>query len=494
MSHHDVGVGATALPDVGPSYGAKVGNAPTLRALAAALAFTIVILSALAWSKPAAPPGLVLPAFGTALGIAAAFIYRRRVSGQLESLDLFLLVGLFQVSAVPSFEVLNGPPDVAYRAIASDGQAAIAQLACVAFIVASCVGWSLVHRKRGVAALGPKEPSVRPLALVMCALGALGLAIRWRMALAALHGLTLPVQGGASLVGLVGTLTAPLLAVGSFFLVRSFSSTPARYLGVVVLIGPSLLALASYSLNRAAIIYPILAMALTYSRHSGHRKTSIKVLIVALAGLIAFLYIGQLRSQAQAQSAGIEQAPRTTLQYARDSAEVYLQSPYLVGIAFAQNTHSEVYSTHSLISSIMTPVPVLGRSLRDDSGSTLYNEAIYGNTGTSDQILPSYAEVVLSLGWPSLVIFGLLMGGVMRRLADRASRAQSAPTYYVLTFSGIWLAQSSIVSFSVLSQIVVYFVAPLVVVIALFRPKLRVRRHSQDTPVNIHSGVASWLR
>jgi len=117
-------------------------------------------------------------------------------------------------------------------------------------------------------------------------------------------------------------------------------------------------------------------------------------------------------------------------------------------------------------------VPILGKSVRDQSGPAIYNRLIYGEPDIADQVIPFEAEVWLSLGPLGLIAAFLLLGALISRLQRAFDAADNAFDSYAIQFTAIWATFLIEGSLAVVSQVFVYFAWPLYAY-ALARPLLR---------------------
>lgn len=168
-------------------------------------------------------------------------------------------------------------------------------------------------------------------------------------------------------------------------------------------------------------------------------------------------------------------AEPTVLDIASTGLQVYFQSPYLTGVAFSE-FREQGYEPSTALASLLAPIPRLGADFRQTNGSRIYNRAIYGGV-SYDQILPLWAEVELSLGLPLLIVIGLAVGMLFQGLETWLVTARSHFAAYAIAFSSLWLAQTPIVSISVLAQVTYYFVAPLLLACLLLRNDVGNRSH-----------------
>lgn len=453
------------------SPGSGGRRAQALRQVAALLATLGLIVVSIAATSAGDTWVLVVPIALNSLLVISGLTGQRRQS-TISPLDLFLLIVFVHGCVVPGIDVLFGRPEI-YRA-GSTTEGAL-RIALLSFVFSTCVvaGWYLIVRPTR-RTWGQNRPvSISPVvALTLVGLGLAGLLVRVPHSLAQLREPGWLLQsGGVGPIALFGTLAAPLLPVGTFLLLSHIRAPAIKLLLGPTLTLASLVAMVSFSLNRAAILIPILAMVITRTRFAGKGVGPLQVLGLVAVGFTIFLYVGQARSSLMYDELGVE-APtqQSNGAYALTSLQVYFQSPFLTGILLDQQPKE--FDASSFISSVMAPVPRLGREFRGETGTSVYNDLIYGGAA-HDQILPTWAEVYLSFGLPVLIMFGLAMGVLLRRIGDRLAVERDPLRLYAFIFMAMWLAQMPIVSVLVLSQISIYFAAPVLFIGWLISLKLR---------------------
>jgi hypothetical protein len=122
-----------------------------------------------------------------------------------------------------------------------------------------------------------------------------------------------------------------------------------------------------------------------------------------------------------------------------------------------------LYWGSSLLGSAMHAVPVLGKGFRDSSGVAIYNQAIYGNSGIEDQIVPFQGELFINFHLVGVVaaFFGLgLAIGILQRLFENVRTAFAG---FAIHYVAMWTGMLIVWSLAVLSQILVYFCWPIYV-------------------------------
>jgi hypothetical protein len=211
-----------------------------------------------------------------------------------------------------------------------------------------------------------------------------------------------------------------------------------------------------YSFNRGALLGPMAALLAVYS--SRVRRISNAALIaggsVVLAGAIL---LGEYRLMGPSPYAvGLDDLGKRV--QLSDWVQVYGSAPQFAGFLI----ESLDYGTQpkwgeTLLSSVLFPVPVLGKSFRESSGVTLYNKLIYGSVPSADQVIPFDAEVFVNFHVFGVIIAFFLVGLVIAYLQSRFTRASNSFEAYYHFLMSVWISFLVIGSAAVTSQIFIYF-------------------------------------
>lgn len=292
------------------------------------------------------------------------------------------------------------------------------------------------------------------------------------------YDLTSPASYATDAAQSISSLVLPFLGVGFALLAcrlieqarrGTWTRSKRAVVGVLVLSGMTA-AYGLYNYNRGSFVMPVLAMVATYSI----RLTRVRV--AAVAGTltlvaIAVIAVGGFRIQYFHTRAGVldpQSAPSLT-----DSLQVYGQGPQFLGYMLDTTSSDSPTLGATLIASALSPVPVLGRDYRASSGTVIYNAMIYGPNQADDQIVPLVGELFWNFKVPGVVL-GFALVGVAVALLQRAARnADDALGTYTANYIAFWVAYVVITSVSVLSQIFIYFMIPLLLILGIERIRRR---------------------
>jgi len=128
------------------------------------------------------------------------------------------------------------------------------------------------------------------------------------------------------------------------------------------------------------------------------------------------------------------------------------------------------------VSSILSPVPVIGKPFRQRSGFGIFNRVIYDTDGIADQNAPFQGEAFLDFHIPGILFVSAMLGWVLHRLQQAFERTGSSFEIYIWQYLSIWICFVIIGSIEVPSQILIYSCWPIYAFwCATKRSRLRVR-------------------
>lgn len=251
----------------------------------------------------------------------------------------------------------------------------------------------------------------------------------------------------ASLTQALATFLRPFLGfavivVWSQWLSRErFVRMPVRSLLVT---GATLVCLlaANLNFNRGSMVMPIVALVAAFSG----RVRRIPMSLMAAVGIpTAFLVIlfGTYRHEIltspgqQIPNQGVASlAAQTDL---NSQLQVYGAAPQFLGYLLDASgyTVDETWG-RSLLDSVLSPFPLLGKGFRTDSTVTRYNLLIYGSSVSQDQNVPFVGELFWNFHVAGIILCFFLLGLVAARLQRSFSTAISPLSAYVWCWISIW--------------------------------------------------------
>lgn len=230
----------------------------------------------------------------------------------------------------------------------------------------------------------------------------------------------------------------------------------------------AMLVLANFSYNRGNMIAPILALTAAYSKHVRHISFTVAAAAGSILLLVAFVF-GEYRSSSM-QISELSVAEVTSFDERVgivDEIQIYGAGPQLTAfILEGVDSESQTQRSGTLISSILYPIPVIGKPFRETSGVVRFNQMIYGDADNFDQNIPYDAELYMNFQAVGVILGYVLLGLINAFLQRQFFFARRPIASYAWLTLGIWTVFPA--SLPVLSQICVYSFWP-IYVYAFFR-------------------------
>jgi hypothetical protein len=113
------------------------------------------------------------------------------------------------------------------------------------------------------------------------------------------------------------------------------------------------------------------------------------------------------------------------------------------------------------VSSILSPLPVLGKPFRAESGIAVYNRVVYGTDAIADQNISLQGEAFLDFHIPGILFVFAVFGCVLHYLQQAFERSRSSLEVYIWQYFAVWMCFAIFAGIGVLSQILIYFCWPL---------------------------------
>jgi len=223
-------------------------------------------------------------------------------------------------------------------------------------------------------------------------------------------------------------------------------------MAVLVLFGYS-----TFNYNRGSFVAPLIAMAGVFLA----RIQRLPLALLLAIGSIMFsfvLFLGVYRTgRADAKDASHEHDQELDI---NSTLQIYGAAPQFLGFLIEQND-DRLYWGRTLLSSLMYPVPIIGKSFRATSGVVIYNEMIYGNTGVLDQIIPFEGELFMNFHLLGIVVGYGILGHVAFRLQRAFEQSSSAIKCFISIYTAYWILFLIQGALAVVSQIFVYSFWPI---------------------------------
>lgn len=235
-------------------------------------------------------------------------------------------------------------------------------------------------------------------------------------------------------------------------------------------------AYALMSYNRGSVAVPLVALAAAVGKRlPGAAWRYLFVTVGTLAIVLTGLTLYRSLNSEEASSSTVSIAEAGSFFNVMDTFQVYGQAPQFLAAALsADGFLSSPLLGRTLLASVLSPLPVIGKPYRDDSGVLLYNRAL-GRAQFPDQIPQFTYELFRDFN-----VFGVLfgfaaVGCTLAVLQVRFDRAGSALQCYILQYAAVWLGFLTVGGVDVLSQIAIYSAPPIYAYLIQRRRRLRKR-------------------
>jgi hypothetical protein len=220
---------------------------------------------------------------------------------------------------------------------------------------------------------------------------------------------------------------------------------------------------ATYNYNRGSVVVPLVAMlAVIVSGPSRvPRRTAVSAGAIVLIVLTLMPFYGAYRSSTfTGQELLNDPSARDFLAdkvEVSDMFQVYGGAPQFLGFFLeAGKWGAEPQWGRVLVSSALSPVPILGKPFRENSGTAIYNRLVYGTLDVADQIAPFQGEAFLDFHLPGVLAGFCLLGWIAFKLQTAFAQSQSFFEIFTWQYFSVWMFFLIFGSLSVVSQIFIY--------------------------------------
>jgi hypothetical protein len=418
---------------------------------------------------------------------------RFRVEHYFSPVNLVLFLMLLKLVIAPIFVMAAGTGSELYVAMPTQGSMEAAILIDLIAYLALCLGLSFTPRgriaSRSLFTVLSETPGPT-VAVVFAAIGAVGFVLafgspgrmmEYFLEPSAITELQHEYAGNWS--GFLGVVLRPFIA---FALVAWWSRRVdqsvgpvswrwAMVRGIIAAIGITIANL-TFSFNRAAFIFPVISLVAVYDARS--RRIPPLATACALAIFLpCWFAIGNYRASmmagAEASSAKVLPA---SLRDVSETVLAYSGGPPLAGLFLNEvGWGSHLYGGSTLVASVLSPVPILGKSFRESSGSTLYNRTLYGVPGFEDQLIPFSSELFVNFHALGVLAGFFGLGMLLGRAELWFSAVGSSFGAFCIQYVSMWGAMMAVWSVGVFSQIAIYFFGPIYLYWAAVQARLWLR-------------------
>src|SRR6185295_4145310 len=203
--------------------------------------------------------------------------------------------------------------------------------------------------------------------------------------------------------------------------------------GVVIV-----LLVANFSYNRGTMLGPLLGLTAAFSVHVWRIPFRGVVLAGMLALSLAFVF-GLYRST----NLDITELSASAIADAWDAEgvvdfiQIYTSAPQMSAYLI-ESLEGEFFYGKTLLPSLVYPVPVLGKPYREISGPGIFNELIYGDMSSLDQIIPLDGELYINFHLAGVVLGYVLLGGYLAWLQRKFLAAPNPLESYAWVMMALW--------------------------------------------------------
>jgi hypothetical protein len=415
----------------------------------------------------------------------------RPVSGKLLCpWNWALFVFFLQLVLLPLSVLLFGPLPSVLPFLPSDQAINLAMLVNVAAFVAFCVTYNYFSRRtksgQPIIALSPASriPRRSPSLAYVALNGVIGLT-GFFLAFGALEKVAEYFSDPSGYLSRVADVSDKLGLVGGLFL-RPFLGICiimlwCRWLDrkrfqrreglssvlttlAIFAVG---LSYATFNYNRGSVVVPLVGMltVIVSGPKQVPRKTLVSAAAIVLIVLLLAPFYGAYRSS---NFTGHEIFKDSSVRglladkvQLTEMFQVYGGAPQFLGFFLEMGQ----WGTNPqwgkvLASSVLAPLPILGKPFRENSGTAIYNRFIYGILDVQDQIAPFQGETFLDFHVVGVLVGFSLLGWVAFKLQTAFANSKSFFEIFIWQYFSVWTFFLIFGSLSVVSQILIYFCWP----------------------------------
>jgi hypothetical protein len=237
---------------------------------------------------------------------------------------------------------------------------------------------------------------------------------------------------------------------------------PRRKVSIIAVTAGVVMALlvANFSYNRGTMLAPIIGLAAAFSVHVWRLPFKGVILAGVLALSVAYSFGWYRSTDLDLTEVSVSATSDTwDVEGVLSFVQIYGSAPQMSAYLI-ESLEGKFYYGKTLLSSLVYPVPVLGKPYRDSSGPVIFNELIYGDADTAlDQVIPQDGELYMNFHLVGVVLGNLLLGGFLAWLQGKFMAAPTPVESYAWVMLAIWTVFPG--SLSVASQIYVYSFWPI---------------------------------
>jgi hypothetical protein len=224
---------------------------------------------------------------------------------------------------------------------------------------------------------------------------------------------------------------------------------------------------ATFNYNRGSIVVPLVAMFAVIvsgpSRVPWRTVVSAAVILLVVL-LLAPLYAVYRSNTFTAQEVFNDPSVRDLMANKVELTEMiqdYGGAPQFLGF-FLEN---DGWGAHPqwgkvLVSSALSPLPILGKPFRENSGTAIFNRMIYGGADIADQNAQFQGEAFLDFHLAGVLAGFSLLGWIAFKFQTAFTQSHSFFELFIWQYFSVWTFFLIFGSLLVTSQIFIYFCWP----------------------------------
>ncbi|RDB07138.1 oligosaccharide repeat unit polymerase [Runella aurantiaca] len=280
------------------------------------------------------------------------------------------------------------------------------------------------------------------------------------------------VEQNATLLGLLANIGQRFWAFGVLLAWYKWRRKKGKLHGLRHILWLILCLAGILSSNRSNMVYPLLTlMSVMYGGWKTRHPFWLVLLLLILIALS--LFFGYVRVQSSLDTEGITLLFHNYLEhdeYITYAHQLYFGSPYQITPLLSIENPSS-----TLLASILDPIPVIGKAVREQSGPYIYNLAYHQSLVSQDKVIPVAGELYYNGGY-FLVALGYTAIGVVYRWLDYTFKHNvliNPPLAAAFFYLTMLFNATLLLSLSVLMQFLVYNAAPALLIIAANWSRIR---------------------
>lgn len=242
-------------------------------------------------------------------------------------------------------------------------------------------------------------------------------------------------------------------------------SSPWRRILIAVLVLTGVVfSFSLFSYNRGSIAVPLIGIAAVTlvkgDKLSWRPMLAAGLLILGLSPVYAIYRSGTELGENLLERPAVQEALVEGVDIF-DIAQAYGGAPQYLGFLlekshWGRDPHWGVVT----VSSIFSPLPVLGKPFRAESGIAVYNRMVYGTEAIADLNISLLGEAFLDFHIPGILFVFAVFGWVLYHLQQAFEGSRSSLEVYIWQYVAVWVCFIIFAGIGVLSQILIYFCWP----------------------------------